>query len=84
MAASEVYKSKFPPTKLLDACYSDIVPDKSVHQTNIQLLESALRENSKLLLLMPTNPFTSIFVNLQEADLLLKLHAQVAKLPHHH
>lgn len=55
MAASEVYKSKFPPTKLLDACYSDIVPDKSVHQANMQLLESALHENSKLLLLMPTN-----------------------------
>ena len=46
MAVSEVYKSKFPPTKQLDACYSDVVPEKSAQQKNLQLLESTLIENS--------------------------------------
>lgn len=45
MAASEVYKSKFPATKQLDACYSDVVPDKGVHHATVQRLEDVLSEN---------------------------------------
>ena len=48
MAASEVYKSKFPPTKQLDASYSDVVPDKPLHHDALQHLETSLSENSGL------------------------------------
>ena len=65
MAATEAYKSKFPPTKLLDACYSDVVPDKSARHTNVQLLENDLSENSKLFLLMPINSITHFTLILQ-------------------
>ena len=51
MAASEVYKSKFPATKQVDACYSDVVPDKGVHYDTVQMLEKALSEKSAFILI---------------------------------
>ena len=77
MAASEVYKSKFPATKQLDACYSDVVPDKGVHHATVQMLENALSEKSTFILINAHLTFILAHV-LQNTILLLRASTQFA------
>lgn len=69
MAASEVYKSKFPATKQLDACYSDVVPDKGVHHATVQRLEDVLSENSTFILINAHLNMTILYPDPQSTSL---------------